>query len=1037
MNLAAFSINRNRITFTVLATIILMGLVMYQSLSRDSMPPYTVRVATVVSSFPGSSPERVEQLVTDKVEKVAQELPELKKVTSTSRSGLSVVSVELKDEVEPKDLQSVWDRLRRKLNQIQGLPSGVQPNLNDDGIGEVFGIAVGLVIDGYSYAEAKSYVNDIKDDFIKLDLAAKVELGGVQDERVFIEFDNARLEEYGLSASKLQSIISSTNILSSGGEVNLGDERIILEPTGNFNSIDDIRQTLIPVGDGSQLVYLGDITSVRQSYIDPPKQLVTVNGQRAISMHVSLKQGANIIQLGEDLNSVIKEWEARLPVGLELQRLSSLDTYIDNKISDFIVNLLQSIAIVLLVMLIFLGIRTGSIIASLIPMVTIMTLMLMGVIDMGLNQVTLAALIMALGMMVDNAIVVAETIMVKMEKGIDAKKAAIDACSELFTPLLISTLTTSAAFLAFYLAESIMGDIVGPIFVVISLALLSSWIIALTVITLFCFLFLKITPKSEKKESIIDKTINNLKLYYKNLILIALSYKRLVLIGIVGAFFLSLLGFGKIPFVFFPDSDRNMITLDVNLPQGTRLEATQTVISEIERFIRTELQVNPDRPNGISDWSAYIGSGPESYDLGYNPDEPDPSYAHMLINTSDFIYNNEMVERLDNYCFNNFPNADIKVGLLGSGGGGTPIEIKISGEDPDILAVLSEQTKQKLNSVTGTKNVKDDWGPKTKKFVVRIDQNKAQLAGVTSSDIATSLQTVLDGFQTGEYREDDKSIPILMRGNDSQQQTLASIETLSIFAQNSGKSVPLLQVASIEPQWQYAKIKRLDIDRTINVSSELNANGNASAIMKEMNPYMAEASQEWPDGYTYRFGGDAENTAENMGAVISYLPLSGFIIILLLIIQFNSVRKTVMVASTIPLGIIGVVIGLLIFQEPFGFMPFLGVISLAGIVINNAIVLIDRIQIEETELKRPIEDAIIAACLQRFRPILLATFTTVLGLIPLYLSGGEMWEGMAVSIMIGLLFGTVITLLFIPAFYSILFKVNYKNYEFKESILDD
>lgn len=274
-----------------------------------------------------------------------------------------------------------------------------------------------------------------------------------------------------------------------------------------------------------------------------------------------------------------------------------------------------------------------------------------------------------------------------------------------------------------------------------------------------------------------------------------------------------------------------------------------------------------------------------------------------------------------------------------------------------------------------------------------------------------------------------------MRSNESQQQTLASIETLNIYAQNSGKSVPLLQVARIEPQWQYSKIKRLDIDRTINVSSELNATGNASSIMKDMEPYMAKVSIEWPEGYTYKFGGDAENTAENMGAVIGYLPLSGFIIILLLIIMFNSVRKTIMVAATIPLGIIGVVIGLLIFQEPFGFMPFLGVISLAGIVINNAIVLIDRIQIEET--KRPIQDAVIVACLQRFRPILLATFTTVLGLIPLYLSGGEMWEGMAVSIMIGLLFGTVITLLFIPSFYSILFKVNYKDYKFDESNMND
>ncbi|ARV09344.1 multidrug transporter [Winogradskyella sp. PC-19] len=1037
MNLTAFSINRNRITFTVLTTILILGMVFYQSLSRDSMPPYTVRVATVVSSFPGSSPERVEQLVTDKVEKIVQELPELKEVSSTSRSGLSVVTVELKDQVKPEDLQAVWDRLRRKLTQIQGLPSGVNPNLNDDGIGEVFGIAVGLVIDGFSYAEAKDYVDDIKDDFIKLDLAAKVEVGGVQDERVFIEFDNARLKEYGLTASKLQSIISSTNILSSGGQINLGDERIILEPSGNFNSVKDIEQTLIPVGDGSQLVYLGDITTIKQDYIDPPSQLVTVNGQKAISMHINLKEDANIIQLGADLDVVIKEWENNLPVGLELKRLSSLDTYIDNKISDFIINLIQSISIVLIVMLVFLGFRTGGIIASLIPMVTIMTLMLMGVIDMGLNQVTLAALIMALGMMVDNAIVVAETILVKMENGIDAKKAAIDACSELFTPLLISTLTTSAAFLAFYMAESTMGDIVGPIFVVISLALLSSWILALTVITLLCYLFLKVIPKSEKKVSFIDKIINKLKLYYKDLILIALSYKRLVLFGIIAAFFLSLLGFGKIAFVFFPDSDRNMITVDINLPQGTRIEATEQVVKDIENFMKTNLLVNDSKPNGVIDWSAYVGKGPESYDLGYSTDEPDASYAHILINTSDFIYNNDLVEKLDKHCFNNFPNADIKVGLLGSGGGGIPIEIKISGDNPDILAELSEQTKQKLKTVSGTKNIKDDWGPKTKKFVVNIDQNKAQLAGITSADIATSLQTVLDGFQTGEYREDNKSIPILMRSNESQQQTLASIETLNIFAQNSGKSVPLLQVASIDPQWQYAKIKRLDIDRTINVSSELNATGNASSIMKIMTPYMEKTSANWPEGYTYKFGGDAENTAENMGAVISYLPLSGFIILLLLIIMFNSIRKTIMVAATIPLGIIGVVIGLLIFQEPFGFMPFLGVISLAGIVINNAIVLIDRIQIEESEIKRPIQDAIIAACLQRFRPILLATFTTVLGLIPLYLSGGEMWEGMAVSIMIGLLFGTVITLLFIPSFYSILFKVNYKDYEFNESILDD
>ncbi|NNK76542.1 MAG: efflux RND transporter permease subunit, partial [Maribacter sp.] len=369
--------------------------------------------------------------------------------------------------------------------------------------------------------------------------------------------------------------------------------------------------------------------------------------------------------------------------------------------------------------------------------------------------------------------------------------------------------------------------------------------------------------------------------------------------------------------------------------------------------------------------------------------------------------------------------------------GGTPIEIQVSGQNPDELSKISEKIKIKLSQITGTKNVKDDWGPKSKKFVIDIDQSRAQVAGISSQDIATSLQTVLDGFKTGEYREDDKSIPILMRSDASQQQSLESLETLNIYSQSSGKSVPLLQVASIIPQWQYSKIRRLDLRRTINVSSELRDGANASAITTEITPWIEQDMANWPEGYSYQFAGDAKNTAENMGAVFKYLPLSGFIILLLLIIQFNSFRKMTMVTLTIPLGIIGVVIGLLVFQEPFGFMPFLGVISLAGIVINNAIVLIDRIEVEQNVLKRSMHDSVIAACLQRFRPILLATFTTVLGLIPLYLSGGEMWEGMAVSIMVGLLFGTVITLLFIPSMYSILFKVNYKQYEFNEKLIEE
>ncbi|MEM9052882.1 MAG: efflux RND transporter permease subunit, partial [Bacteroidota bacterium] len=919
----------------------------------------------------------------------------------------------------------------------------ISTNLNLSGIIEfyqivsdiidiVFHIGIRVSITG----EPQDYLDDIRDDLVKLDNAAEVEIGGDQDERVFVEFDDSRLKEYGLSSQILSGMISSQNILSTGGQINVEDERIVLEPTGNFDELEDIRNMLIPVGDGSQLVYLKDITSVNKGYISPPTQKVRVNGNDAITLHISLKDDANIIDLGQEVDQVKQEWEAILPIGLELHTLSSLDVYVDDQVGSFMVNLMQSVVIVFLVMLVFLGLRTGVIITTLIPMVIVTTFMVMGIMNIGINKVSLAALIMALGMMVDNGIVVAETIVVKLEEGIARKDAAIQACSELFTPLLISTLTTSAAFLSFFLAESSMGDVVGPIFLVITIALLSSWIVSLTVITLLAYQFMKAKEKGAK-ESIVDRTINWLKGYYKNYILVALKNKGVTMIMLVAVFVLAMFGFTKIPFVFFPDSDRNMITVDINLPEGTKIERTTEVVTEIEQYMADSLEVTDSRLDGIMDWSSYIGEGPTSYDQGYQLDEANSSYGHILVNTTSFEVNQYLINKLDVFCFNKFPNADIKVAFLGAGPSGDPIEVRVTGDEPDNLSVISEQIKLKLNSISGTKNIKDDWGPKSKKFIIDIDQVRAQSAGVSSQDIAISLQTVLDGFATGEYREDDKSIPILMRSDKSQEQTLESIETLNVFSQSTGRNVPLLQVASIKPVWQYAKIKRKDIDRTISVTSQLREGGNASAITAELTPWLEEYAETWEAGYTYEFGGDAESTAENMGAVIKYLPLCGFIILLLLIIQFNSFRKMIMVYCTIPLSLIGVSIGLLTFQQPFGFMPFLGVIALAGIIINNAIVLIDRMEVEQNDLGRKEIDAVITACLQRFRPILLATFTTVLGLTPLYLTGGEMWEGMAIGIMIGLLFGTIITLFFIPAFYAMLYKIDYKTYVFDDTLLQE
>ncbi len=1020
MNLTAFAIKKNRISLSLLFIVVLLGIALYQDLPRDSMPPYVVRVATIVSVFPGANPERVELLVSKNIEEVVQEIPEVKTITSQSRTGLSVVTVELKDEVSKEMLQDVWDELRRKLEDMTTLPSGVAPNLNDDDVGVVYGIILGLISTDFSYAEMEDVAERIRDELIALPDSAKVELGGIQEQQVVVEFDTARLSEYGLTVQKLGQIIKETNILDSGGEINVGEKRLILEPTGNYDTIQDLKKTIIPVGDKGETVFLESITTIRKTYKTPPTSLVRVNGKPAISIAISLKDQANIISLGKMVEECIADLNRRLPLGFEVIRLASLDGYVQESIDSFIGNLFQSIGIVMAVMLVFLGFRTGLVVAGLIPLVTIMTLMLMGVIHMGLNQVTLAALIMALGMMVDNGIVVSESFIVKMEAGKDRMDAALETCRELMVPLLISTLTTSAAFLSFFLAESTMGDIMGPLFVVISFALVSSWLMSLTIIPLMAYYFVKVKKKEEgaSKFSLFD----SLNSAYTFLLKWVMKFKRTFVCLMFAAFLISLKGFGLVPFIFFPDSDRNMITVDINLPLGTHINKTAELVKTLEAHM-ADLKTSPERLHGITDWSSYIGEGPESYDLGYSADEANPSYAHILVNTSSGDDNAAIIEDLDSFCFNTFPNADIKVSSLSQGGGGTPVEIRILGRDQDVLYRLASETKTRLTSVSGTKNVMDDWGPKLLKFVIDIDVTKARKAGVTNEDIAVSLQTGLSGYQAGTFREDQDSLAILMRSKQFSTQSLQDLENINVFVQSTGKAVPLSQVARIIPKWDYAKIMHYGLSRSITITCELREGATASQITKQMQAWLSDESKKWPAGYRFEFGGDAENTQENMAAVIQYLPLSGCIIVFLLIFQFNGIRKTMMVLSTIPLGIIGVVIGLIVFRSYFGFMAFLGVISLAGIVINNAIVLIDRIEIEQNEFNRPPAQAIEQACRQRFRPIMLTTLTTTLGLIPLYLGGGVMWEPMAVAIMIGLIFATGITLLFVPALYAILYKV--------------
>lgn len=1025
MNITKLALSYNQVTLLIVGIITVLGITGYNQLSRDAMPPFTIRTCSIVTTFPGATPERVESLVTDKIEKVIQEIPELKTVTSESRTSLSIIQAELKADIQKNELQPIWDKIRRKIEAIQSdLPDNIMgPDIKDDGLGVVYGIQLGLQADGYSYVEMKKQADMIKDDLIRLKNAARVEISGDQERQLYIEYDNARLAQYDISGNQIKNAISTTNIVFPGGEVGLGQEQIVIEPTGNYENVEDIENTLISTGP-TEKVRLGDIAKISMGYVQPKQSIVKINGNKALVIAVALQEGANLSNLGRAVDEKIALYNATLPVGYSVSKVASQDTYVNKSIDGFLGNVIQSIAIVLLVMLFFLGLRTGLIVASLIPLAIVMSLMIMNLMGVGLNQVTLAALIMALGMLVDNAIVVSESILVKMEEGDSPLQAAVSSSQELTIPLLISTLTTSAAFLAFYLAQNTMGEMMGNIFVVITVALLSSWVLALSIVAMLAVYFMKVKSKKDNKEN--ATFFDKMNAVYKKILIRALQYPKIFMSIIVASFIGSLMLFPNLPFIFMPDSDRNMVVVNVDLPLGSKVEQTESVVDKISSFISDSLYVKEGSKStdGITSWASFISKGPKSYDLGYQPGQANSGYSHLLINTSSFESNPAIINALDQYTFEQFPNAEISVSPLGGAGGSKfDVGIRISGKDSEELLRISQEVKGMMSTVSGTKAIKDDWGRKIKKVKINIDQYKAGRAGVTNQDIAISLQTALSGMDIGDFRDIDGNIPIVMTNFERADIDVLALESINIFSQSTGSNIPLAQVANIEVDWQIAKLFRKDLNRTITVSCDAVDGYTASSITKEIINKLEEMTSNWKPGYTYTVGGQSEASAEALGAVAAKLPIAGFLIIFLLMLQFNSYKKTIIVLLSIPLGLIGVILGLLIFQSYFGFMAYLGLISLAGIVINNAIVLLDRIEIEQTVEGTSGYEAIIKAAQQRFRPILLTTFTTVLGLIPLYLGGGLMWEPMAVSIMVGLLFATVITLLFVPVLYQMLFNV--------------
>ena len=1024
MDITRAAIDKNRVTFVVLLVVLFAGIQAYNGMSRSEDPGFIIRTAQVMTLFPGASPERIEQLVTDKLEKTILEIPQIDFVNSTSRGGVSLVFVNIQE--KERVMRPIWDDLRRKVERAsRELPAGVIGPFVNDEFGDVFGTVVTVTGDAdYTYAELKEVADQVRNELLKIAEVAKVEIQGDQEERVFVEYNNARLAELGISAMQLKNTLEARNIVLPGGDINTGDERIALEPSGNFESVEELAQTIVNIPGSRELVYLEDIARVERGYVDPPSHKVRSSGLRALALGVSLRQGGNIITLGQKVEETIARLQGRYPIGIEFDLVAFQPARVQKIVDDFVGNLLQAIAIVIVVMLVSLGLRTGLVVSSLIPMAVVMSLLVMSFFDIGLDQMSLAALIISLGLLVDNAIVMSESVMVGIAAGKKAVDAAVDSARELRIPLLTSSLTTAAAFLPIFLAESSTGEYTAPLFKVVSITLLCSWLLSLTMIPALCVKFMKVKARQETFNTRVYQS-------YRGLLLAILRHPLWTVLAAVVLFVVAMQGFAFIPSVFFPAKDQPTFTAEFELPIGTPIERTEAFVAEVEEFIAGELAAGQGREEGVTNWASFIGQGPPRFTLTYSPRMASPEYALLLINATSYDAVLEQVPRLERFVLENYPDVKPTVrSLLNGPPVMDPIEVRVSGEDADEVFAIIDRVKAQLATMPGTKNISDNWGARVKKLAVRIDQPRARRAGLTSQDVALSLQTVLSGFETTQYREHDEVIPVMLRSVAAERSDVGKLESLNIFSQFTGQSVPLKQVADIDVVWEPSKILRRDRLKTVMVSAALEPEVTALQVFNPLKVWLEAKDDTWPVGYGWEFGGEWEASVQANESVGVKVPIGVLLIVMLLVGQFNSIRRPLIILMTIPLGMIGVVIGLLLADSIMGFMTFLGIISLSGIVINNAIVLIDRIKTEIEENGLEPARGVVEAAQRRLRPIVLTTCTTIGGMLPLWYGGGPMFQPMAIAIIFGLFFATLLTLGLVPVLYSLFFRVKFKHFSY-------
>jgi multidrug efflux pump subunit AcrB len=1019
MSFAQLSIEKKVISWMFTLLLLIGGSVSYFDLGQLEDPEFTLKQAMVITLYPGASPQQVEEEVTFPIENAIQQLPYVDFVTSISSNGKSQITVEMKSTYRKEQLHQIWDEMRRKINDLSpSLPSGVYPSTILDDFADVYGVMYSITGDGYSYDELKDYVDYLKRELVVVEGVSKVTVAGEQKPQVLVEISTRKLAQLGITPSHIFSLLQSQNTVSNAGKIRVGDESIRFHPTGEFKNVTELETLLISKPGASELIYLGDVAKVYREYAEVPSNIIRYNSKQALLIGVSFLSGVNVVDVGKNIDQHLNDLEYQRPHGIEINAVYNQPKEVENSVDGFIVSLVEAIAIVIVILLIFMGLKSGLLIGGILLLTVLGTFIFMKLFAIDLQRISLGALIIALGMLVDNAIVVTEGILINLKRGHTKLKAAVNIVEQTKWPLLGATIIAITAFAPIGLSSDATGEFAGSLFWVLFISLLLSWITAITLTPFFANIIFKESEfKNEQGDSHDDPYKGFIFTTYKAILDLSMHYRKTCLVLMFALLCSAVVGFGSVKQSFFPASNTPMFYVDYWQDQGADIRSTLEGVKQLETFLQQQ--------ELVEEVTSTIGQGAPRFMLTYAPERSYPAFGQLIIRVKNREAVAVVMKKVRDYSYDNAFSAQLKIKPMDIGPStSAKIEARFSGPDPVILRQLAAKAEAIIASDDGTYNIRDNWRARTKMIRPQFNEQKARRLGISKSDLDDVLLTSLSGKQVGVYRDGTQLLPIIARSPANERLNVESVHDLQIYSPVLGVFVPVSQVVdAFKVEWEDSLIMRRDRKRTITVMADHDVLGDETPAKLFARIRKPIEAMELPRGYEMQWGGEYESSSKAQKAIFGSLPLGYLAMFAVTVLLFNSVKQPLVIWATVPLAIIGVSAGLLVMNAPFSFMGLLGLLSLSGMLIKNGIVLVDQINLELKEGKAPYQ-AVFDSGVSRVRPVAMAAITTILGMIPLLFD--VFFQSMAVTIMFGLGFATILTLIVVPVLYTVVYKIDYQ-----------